>query len=152
MLGGAVTASPLVDVLVELQNTSDADAVITNATDGDGLEPWARVLVKAVCCTVAVLGGAGNLLTLCAVPYASRCCRAPLEVKRLRYSTATVFILNLAVADLLYCLVNLPLYYSQYNNPEVWQRSPAGCIAAAVTRHTNAAADWMSLAGIALNR
>ncbi|XP_037068749.1 protein trapped in endoderm-1-like [Pollicipes pollicipes] len=126
----------------------------TSSDDDDGLHDWARDMVKGVCCMVAVLGGVGNLLTLTAVPYASRCCRAPREVKRLRYSTATVFILNLAVADLLYCLVNLPLYYLQYSRPSLW-RDPAhgfACPLAGVLRYTNAAADWMSLAGIAFNR
>ena len=131
-----------------LQNTSTPPS----DPNDDGLEPWARDMVKCVCCTVAVLGGTGNLLTLCAVPYASRCSRAPREVKRLRSSTATVFILNLAVADLLYCLLNLPLYYSQYDKPEDWRDSKTGCRVVGLLRYTIAAADWMSLAGIAFNR
>ena len=144
MLVSPVDSSPLSTTVSPPPNSTDANV--------DELDKWAVDMVKSVCCIVAVLGGFGNILTLCAVPYASRCCRAPLEVKRLRYSTATVFILNLAVADLLYCLVNLPLYYSQYDNPEVWKNSTMGCRAASLLRYTIAAADWMSLAGIALNR
>lgn len=122
--------------------------------NGDGLSDLARTVIKGVCCSVAVLGGLGNLLTLCAVPYASRCCRAPAEVKSLRHSTATVFILNLAVADLMYCLVNLPLYYSQYSMPQHWRKPGTEniCMFVGLLRYTNAAADWMSLAGIAFNR
>ena len=148
MLGDPVNLSPSLSAPSRPRNLSTLSA----DENDDGLDEWARDMVKVVCCTVSVLGGIGNLLTLCAVPYANRCCRAPLEVKRLRYSTATVFILNLAVADLLYCLVNLPLYYSQYNRPEVWRESPAGCRAAGLLRYMIAAADWMSLAGIAFNR
>ena len=149
MLGSTVSTSPFLGALLPPHNSPEEPPTEDSA---DGVDGWALDMVKTVCCTVAVLGGLGNLLTLCAVPYASRCCRAPLEVKRLRYSTATVFILNLAVADLLYCLVNLPLYYSQYDNPDLWKNSTVGCQAAGLLRYTNAAADWMSLAGIAFNR
>ena len=148
MLNSPIMSSTHLTAQSRLQD----NLTLTSDPSEDGLSDLASGMVKAVCCSVAVLGGVGNLLTLCAVPYASRRCRAPRQVKRLRSSTATVFILNLAVADLLYCLVNLPLYYSQYDKPELWKRSPVGCRVAALLRYTVAAADWMTLAAIAVNR
>ena len=62
------------------------------------------------CIINAVLGFSGNLLTLLAIPYAA---------KRQKFNLhqnwpLTIFILNLAVADLLYSSINLPLYALQY--------------------------------------
>ena len=61
----------------------------------------------------------------------------------------TVFILNLASADLTYCLINLPidvLRKLQYR----WKWSLPVCQFVANIRYSNAYADWMSLAMIAL--
>ena len=60
----------------------------------------------------------------------------------------TVFILNLASADLTYCLINLPidvLQKLQYR----WKWSLPVCQFVANIRYSNAYADWMSLAMIA---
>ena len=60
----------------------------------------------------------------------------------------TVFILNLAFADLTYCLINLPidvLHKLHYR----WEWSLPVCQFVANIRYSNAYADWMSLAMIA---
>lgn len=63
----------------------------------------------------------------------------------------TIFVLNLAFADLLYCTVNLPLYTIQYLLRR-WPLSFNMCVAFASSRYFIAAADWMSLALIAFSR
>ena len=63
----------------------------------------------------------------------------------------TVFILNLAFADLTYCLINLPidvLRKLQYR----WEWSLPVCQFVANIRYSNAYADWMSIAMVAVCR
>ena len=62
------------------------------------------------CIVNAVLGICGNLLTILAIPYAAKRQKFNLH----RNWPLTIFILNLAVADLLYSSINLPLYAQQY--------------------------------------
>lgn len=59
--------------------------------------------------------------------------------------------MNLAFADLVYCLVNLPLYSVQYWSGR-WPFGGAACRYFAAFRYWNAFAEWMSLAIIALTR
>ena len=61
----------------------------------------------------------------------------------------TVFILNLAFADLLYCSINLPIYVVHQLQYE-WKWNLPFCQFIANIRYSNAYADWMSLAMIAL--
>ena len=63
----------------------------------------------------------------------------------------TVFILNLALADLLYCLINLPLLALQKSGHD-WNLGLTFCKIIANIRYSNAYADWMSLAMIAVSR
>lgn len=70
--------------------------------------------------------------------------------KRSRDS-ATILIVNLAFADLMYCSINLPLYTIQYWNGR-WPFDRTACRIFAVFRYVNAFGEWMSLAVIALSR
>ena len=71
-----------------------------------------------------MLGSLGNLLSLLAVPWAARRRYLPLGLQVLmikcryfhldkQWNLVTVFILNLAVADFLYCSINLSVYSIQ---------------------------------------
>ena len=64
---------------------------------------------------------------------------------------ATVFILNLAVADFLYSSVHLPLYAIQYFYGG-WPWSNRVCYITTVWRIINAFADWIFLGVIAVSR
>lgn len=68
-----------------------------------------------------------------------------------RWDASTVFIVHLALCDFIYCVVNLPLYAVQYIGME-WPLGHGACYAFITFRSTVAAADWMSLAMIALAR
>ena len=65
--------------------------------------------------------------------------------------TTTIFILNLAFADSLYCAINLPLYAMQYLKMR-WIWGPDLCYITTAFRYVNAFADWMSVAMIAVSR
>ena len=57
---------------------------------------------------VALFGAVGNLLTLTAIPWAQRNKILGFDRTPLKYTT--VFMVNLAFADFLYCITNLPMY------------------------------------------
>ena len=63
----------------------------------------------------------------------------------------TVFILNLAFWDFLYCGINLPFYSLQYLH-QSWDWGLTLCIVYSNIRYINAFADWMSVALIAASR
>ena len=65
--------------------------------------------------------------------------------------TTTIFILNLALADFLYCAVNLPLYALQYLHQR-WIWGHTLCYITTAFRYINAFADWMSVSMIAVSR
>ncbi len=101
------------------------------------------------CLANAGFGFSGNLLTLLAIPHAKRHQRFGFE--RDWRDPTTLFILNLALSDLLYCVINLPLYAVQFFSGR-WPWGASSCVASAAFRYVNAFADWMSLALIALRQ
>ena len=60
------------------------------------------------CIVISIIGAAGNLLTLRAIPWAQTNQILGFERKPFKYTT--IFIVNLAFADFLYCVTNLPMY------------------------------------------
>ena len=63
----------------------------------------------------------------------------------------TAFVMNLAIADLLYCAINLPIYSLQFFY-QTWDLGWYLCYHTANFRYINAFADWMSVALIAVSR
>ena len=57
---------------------------------------------------VASVGAMGNLLTLLSIPWAQANKLLGFNKPPLKYTT--VFIINLAFADFLYCITSLPMY------------------------------------------
>ena len=66
-------------------------------------------------------------------------------------NSTTIFILNLAFSDLLYCAINLPMYATQYLE-RIWPLGASLCYANAVFRYINAFSDWVSVGLIAVSR
>ena len=66
------------------------------------------MLLMFRCIIVAIFGAGGNLLTLLAIPWAKRKKILGFDRSPLKYTT--IFIVNLAFADFLYCVTNLPMY------------------------------------------
>ena len=69
----------------------------------------------------------------------------------LQINSTTIFILNLALSDLLYCAINLPMYATQYL-ARIWPLGSSLCYANAVFRYINAFGDWVSVGIIAVSR
>ena len=67
------------------------------------------------------------------------------------WDSTTLFIVNLACSDFLYCAIALPLYAIQYLEQQ-WPFSEFTCIFFGFIRYIIAFADWMSLAFIAISR
>ena len=85
----------------------------SNLTDGcfqDAFGNIGGIIYSIWCFTNALVGFTGNILTLIAIPYAAKKKRFNLHIN---WST-TAFILNLAFADILYCVFNLSILSSVY--------------------------------------
>ena len=63
----------------------------------------------------------------------------------------TIFVLNLAVADLLYCIVVIPLTALQFYE-KGWKWGKYGCILSGIFKYSIMTAEWMSVALIALTK
>ena len=63
----------------------------------------------------------------------------------------TIFVLNLAVADLLYCIVVIPLTALQFYE-KGWKWGKYGCILSGIFKYGIMTAEWMSVALIALTK
>ena len=66
------------------------------------------------------------------------------------WNERTIFILNLAICDLIYCLLCLPSYAILYLG-ETWILGEKWCFISVVLAFTFASASWMALALIALS-
>ena len=60
------------------------------------------------CIIVAIIGSVGNLMTLLAIPWAIH--KKKLGFHKTPWKFTHIFIVNLALADFLYCTTCLPLY------------------------------------------
>jgi len=98
---------------------------------------------------VAFSGAIGNLLTILAVPWAQH--KRILGFNRPQLKYTTIFIINLAFADFLYCVINLPLYSITYFT-EGWMEDNLSCFVNAAFRYFDAFAAWMALGFVALSR
>ena len=65
--------------------------------------------------------------------------------------TTTIFIWNLALADFLYCFVNVPIFAMHYFRQK-WDWGRFSCKLTANLRYTIAIAAWMSVAMVAVVR
>ena len=97
------------------------------------------------------MGSAGNLLTLRAVPWAQDNKVLGFNISPLKYTT--IFIVNLALADFLYCVTSLPMYSTTYLH-RGW---PSGedswtCRGFAAFRYMTAYSAWMALGFVAFSR
>ena len=66
-----------------------------------------RVAVGIWCLFVAIVGILGNLLTLFALPYAKK---KNQRFFRENWNSSTMFILNLAMVDLVFCIICIPTF------------------------------------------
>ncbi|XP_045599568.1 compound eye opsin BCRH2 [Procambarus clarkii] len=117
---------------------------------------WSLMLGMVVSFTVMVVGSFGNLLTVCTLVHQFHIPRKVRYIKDL--TPDTVFIINLALADLCYSSISLPFmfltYYRLYGNnlQAPWDPDNKPCMVSAFLRYTNAIAEWTTLGLMALER
>lgn len=87
------------------------------------------------------VGITGNLLTVVAL----------LKCQKLRSHATTMFVISLAVSDLLFCSINLPLTASRYVHEE-WRLGSEMCRLFPFFFYGNVAASLMNMVAITINR
>lgn len=114
------------------------------AADGPNYPKNMLGFTAACAFIIAVIGTFGNLLTIIALPMS----------KKLR-TTATAFVVNLAVVELLFCVFILPMSGAQYlflQHTGDSLLSDRDCIFFAVTRYTLTQVELQTILAIALTR
>ncbi|XP_063889289.1 protein trapped in endoderm-1-like [Scylla paramamosain] len=117
----------------------------TEATTLDSHAPdWAYLVTAIAAIIISILGFFGNLLTILALPHA----------RRLRHS-ATWLVVNLAVAEGVFCVTILPisaahLLHMLYTGQPLFDKT--GCSVFVFQRYVNIQAELLSIAAIAINR
>ncbi|XP_042872182.1 G-protein coupled receptor moody-like isoform X2 [Penaeus japonicus] len=157
-----IFTSTRLNVATEDDTTNPSDEELTNAFMANFTEPLPTLVTEvamgakadypknmlgftAACAfIIAVIGTFGNLLTIIALPMS----------KKLR-TTATAFVVNLAVVELLFCVFILPMSGAQYlvlQHTEDSLLSDRDCIFFAVTRYTLTQVELQTILAIALTR
>ncbi|KAF2356408.1 G protein-coupled receptor rhodopsin-like [Trinorchestia longiramus] len=121
-----------------------------NGTEEDGSEmgtqfPYHMLGFTAACAfIIALLGASGNLLTIIALP-----------MSRSLRTTATAFVVNLAVVELMFCVFVLPLSGAQYTYLMLYNTSllsDRACIYFTVMRYALTQVELQTIMAIALMR
>ena len=107
-------------------------------------------MAGVLCIIVAIIGAAGNLLTLLAIPWAQA--NKTLGFHRTPLKYTTIFIVNLAFADFLYCVTSLPMYSATYLHRGWPYGDDWSCKGFAAFRYMNAYSAWMALGFVAFSR
>jgi len=94
---------------------------------------------------VMIIGGLGNILTLIAIPYARVKYGSEFSLLQLN---STILILNLSIADLLYCLVGFPHFIQIYFH-RIGPSDAKACYALGMLRNFVAYVDFNTIAMIA---
>ncbi|KAK7028037.1 hypothetical protein SK128_006392 [Halocaridina rubra] len=107
--------------------------------------PSNMLIFTAICAfVIAIIGTFGNLLTIIALPM----------TKKMR-TTATAFVVNLAVVELLFCVLILPMSGAQYvylQKNSISLLNNNDCIFFTVTRYTLTQVELQTILAIALTR
>uniref|UniRef100_T1IMW7 G-protein coupled receptors family 1 profile domain-containing protein n=1 Tax=Strigamia maritima TaxID=126957 RepID=T1IMW7_STRMM len=103
--------------------------------------PSALLNFAVFCCVLFItIGVPGNLLTICALT----------KAKKLHNAT-TAFIINLSIADLLFCGFNLPLIVSTFLH-RGWVHGELLCQLSPFFRYSNVAVSLFTVLAITINR
>lgn len=101
----------------------------------------ATLFAAVAACIFTVVGVTGNLLTVVAL---SRCVK-------LRSHATTAFVISLAISDLLFCSINLPLTASRYIHEE-WLLGETMCQLYPFFFYGNVGASLINMVAITINR
>lgn len=116
--------------------------VLNKTEDDDRAYPTgAAHLAFSFCIIYAVFGISANLLTIVSV----------LKSKNLRSKIPNIFVVNLAVADFMFCAVNLPVNATRYAS-QAWILGDVICQLFPLTFYTNLQVSMLMMMLIAINR
>ena len=117
--------------MVNASLASDVDA------GGPALNESATFATGILACLLSSLGISGNLVTVISLAMD----------KKLRSQATSVFVISLAVSDLLFCSINLPLTAVRYFH-RAWTLGPLLCRLYPFFFYGNYAASLISMVGI----
>ncbi|CAL4082020.1 unnamed protein product, partial [Meganyctiphanes norvegica] len=126
---------------MDMMNTSMEEA---SKRDDEPYPFYVLGFTSGACFTIGILGTMGNLLTIIALPLKPR----------LR-TTATAFVVNLAVAELLFCVFILPMAGADYAHLQYTGDpllSDKACKFFATLRYTLTQVELQTILAIALTR
>jgi len=115
--------------------SSDADA------NGPALTESATLATGILACLLSSMGISGNLVTVISL----------VRDKKLRSQATSVFVISLAISDLLFCSINLPLTAVRYFQ-RAWTLGPLLCRLYPFFFYGNYAASLISMVAIAVTR
>ena len=132
--------------MLYIYNNSILKLIMNNDNNNENsLEEWVIIFTSWNCIIAGVLGVIGNSLTLI-VMYG---------IKQVSKKPITYLIMNLAVTDLLYCLISLPSHYLYITmSPNWWNGNiqKVICSFSVFWRYLNGAVDITSVGVIAIER
>jgi len=120
---------------------TDFEATAINETSNIHYSRPATIFAAVAASIFTFVGITGNLLTVVAL----------LKCQKLRSHATTMFVISLAVSDLLFCTINLPLTASRYVH-EKWILGPDMCRLFPFFFYGNVAASLMNMVAITINR
>lgn len=115
--------------------------IFHNETNSIHYSRPATIFAAVAASIFTFVGITGNLLTVVAL----------LKCQKLRSHATTMFVISLAVSDLLFCTINLPLTASRYVHEE-WRLGPEMCRLFPFFFYGNVAASLMNMVAITINR
>jgi len=121
-------------------NLEDGSEAIFNGTSIH-YSRSATIFAAVAASIFTFVGITGNLLTVVAL----------LRCQKLRSHATTMFVISLAVSDLLFCSINLPLTASRYVHEE-WRLGSEMCRLFPFFFYGNVAASLMNMVAITINR
>jgi len=120
---------------------TDLEAMAFNETSNIHYSRPATIFAAVAASIFTFVGITGNLLTVVAL----------LKCQKLRSHATTMFVISLAVSDLLFCTINLPLTASRYVH-EKWILGQDMCRLFPFFFYGNVAASLMNMVAITINR
>jgi len=138
------TSSSTIDAMLVLNETSGSNMMeiaSDTAVYGSQFSRATTIFAAVAACIFTAVGVTGNLLTVLAL----------MKSAKLRKQATTTFVISLAISDLLFCSINLPLTASRYVH-EQWRLGETMCRLYPFFFYGNVGASLINMVAITFNR